>query len=138
GNAYILIPDASNSKQKIHQVQNIIRSLPAGPIISWADSFPFEWAYPVLANDLNSRNIRFYGLDSFTYAPFSVASTEQNSGRGLIERLQTATGVLIIATPKQLGLLRIYCREHFNGKLSGRTIYPTGLAVQQVRCGVGE
>lgn len=140
GNAYMLIPDALISKQKIQQIQNDIHGLGAGPIVSWGGrGFPFEFAFPVLAKDLNTRNIKFYGLDSFTHAPFSVASTEQTAGRGMIERLQTAAGISIIVVPKQLELLRMYCKERLNGRLRGMTIYlTTGLAVQQVRCEAGE
>ena len=128
GNAYLLMPSALVYKQWSQQVQSDIHGLPAGPIVSWADSFPFEFAFPVLANDLNSRNIRFYGLDSFTLAPFSVASTEQKAGRGMLERLRTATGISIIASPKRLEMLRIYCREHLNGQLRGVCNVPDSVA----------
>lgn len=139
GNAYLLMPSSSVFKQWARQVQRDIHGLPSGPIVSWANSFPFVFAFPVLANDLNTRNIRFYGLDSFTQAPFSVASTEQMAGRGMIERLQTATGIPIIASPKRLEMLRIYCGEHLNGQLRGVITHQTSwLTIQQVRCAVNE
>jgi len=80
GNAYLLMPMALSSKQWAQQVQHDIHGLPSGPIVSWGEDFPYELAFPVLANDLSSRNIRLYGLDSFSQAPFSVASTEQKAG----------------------------------------------------------
>jgi hypothetical protein len=139
GHAYLLLPSALVSKQWSQQVQSDIHGLHAGTIVSWADSFPFELAFPVLANNLNFPNIRFYGLDSFTHAPFSVANTEQTAGRGMIERLRTATGIPVIASPKRLEMLRIYCREHLNGQLRGYATYQTrSLTVQQVRCDAGE
>jgi hypothetical protein len=135
GNAYLLIPQALVFKQWTHQVQSDIHGLPAVPIVSWAGKFPFVSAFPVLANDLNSRNIKLYGLDSFTHAPFSVANTEQTTGRGMLERLQTETGVPIIASPKLLELLRIYCSERFKVQLQGFSAYKSrSLTVQQVRC----
>jgi hypothetical protein len=140
GNAYLYIPDALASKQWSQQVRNDTQGLPAGPIVSWADSFPFELAFPVLASNSDSRNIRLYGLDSFTYAPFSVANTEQMAGRGMLERLQTATGIPIIASPKLIEMLRIYCDERMHGQLRGFTTYQTRsyqtrtLTVQQLRC----
>ena len=138
GSAYLFIPAALVSKHWTQQVQSDIHGLPAGPVVSWAQSFPYELAFPVLANDLDSRNIRFYGLDSFTQAPFSVANAEQTAGRGMLERLRTAAGIPIVATPKRLETLRIYCREHLNGQLQLITAYQTrSFTVQQVRCDAG-
>lgn len=136
GSAYLYIPAALVSKQWTQQVRNDIQGLPVGPIVIWGGGeFPFELAFPVLAHDFNSRNIKFYGLDSFTLAPFSVASTEQQAGRGLLERLQTEPGVPIIASPKTLGMLRIYCSERLKGQLRGLSTYQSrSLTVRQVRC----
>jgi hypothetical protein len=139
GNAYLLMPAALVSKQWTQQVQSDIHGLPAGPIVSWGEDFPFELAFPVLANDLNSRNIKFYGLDSFTHAPFSVASAEQKAGRGILERLRTAAGIPIVASPERIEMLRIYCKERLKGQLRGIIAYQTrSLTVQQVRCAAGE
>ena len=135
GNAYLLFPSAWESQQWTKQVQRDIRHLPVGPVISWANGFPFELAFPVLSGDTDSRNIMFYGLDSFTHAPFSVANTEQQAGRGMIERLQTATGIPIVLTPQNFELLRIYCQERLGGQLRSIIIYPTrAIPAQQVRC----
>jgi hypothetical protein len=139
GNAYLLIPEALVSKQWIHQVQSDIHGLHSGTIVSWGGDLPFELAFPVLSNDLNSRNIRFYELNSFTNAPFSVAHTEQKTGRGMLERLKSKVGIPVIASPKRIELLRIYCKEHLNGHLHGFVTYQTrSLTVRQVRCEVGE
>jgi hypothetical protein len=139
GNAYLLSSAAALSKQRTQQAQNDIHGLPSGPIVSWGEDFPFELGFPVLANDLYSRNIRLYGLDSFTHAPFSVASSEQKAGHGMIERLQTATGIPIVASPKRIEMLRIYCEERLNSQLHIITAYRTrSLTVQQVRCETGK
>ena len=133
-NAYLLIPQALISKQWAQQVQRDIHGLPAGPIVIWGGDFPYELAFPVLANDLNSRKIKFYGLDGFTHAPFSVASTEQTAGREILERLRT-TGIPLIASPERMAMLRIYCREHLNGQLHGfATSQTRSLTIEQVRC----
>jgi MFS family permease len=136
GSAYLYIPAALISKQWVQQVRKDIQALPEGPIIIWGGGeFPFELAFPVLSNDLNSRNIKFFGLDSLTHAPLSVANAEQAAGRGMLERLQTTTGVPIIASPETLELLRIYCSERFKGQLHGFSTYQSrSLTVQQVRC----
>ncbi len=135
GNAYLFIPPTLMTKQRMQQVQKDVHDLPAGPIVSWANSFPFVYTFPVLANNLDSRNIRFYGLDSFTHAPFSVASAEQSAGRGVVERLQTTTGIPVIASQKRIELLRIYCGERLKGRLNSIITYQTSrITVQQIRC----
>jgi hypothetical protein len=121
-NVYLIIPRALAAKQLSQQIQLDIHGFPPGPVIIWANSFPLELAYPVLANDLISRKSRFYGLDSFTHAPFSVASTEQAAGRGMLERLRT-TGISMIASPQRIEMLRIYCKERLNGQLHENITY---------------
>ena len=139
GNAYLYIPDALASKQWSQQVRNDIQGLPAGPIVSWGEDFSYELAFPVLANDLNSRNIRFYGLDSFTLAPFSAANSEQMASRGILERLRSAAGIPIIASPERIEMLSIYCREHLNGQLRWIIAFQaSSLTLQQVRCDADE
>ena len=115
-NAYMLIPEALAAKQKIWQVRNDIQLLPDEPIVTWGAHFPFEYAFPPLAKDLAVRAPKFYGLGVFTLAPFSVASAEAAAGRGMIERLQSAAGVSIIASPNEIELLRTYCRERLSGR----------------------
>ena len=140
GQANLYLPLALVYQQVSQLVRNDIQGLPAGPIVSWADSFPFEFAFPVLANDPVSRKISLYALDSFTRAPFSVANAEQTAGRGMLLRLQTATGIPIIASPKLIEMLRIYCDERMHGQLRGFTTYlaPSywyrSVTVQQLRC----
>ena len=135
GDAYILIPPALESEQWIQQIQMDIHTLPTGSIVSWADSFPYEFAFPVLANDPKSRNLRLYGLDSFTHAPFSVTTAEQTAGRGMIQRLRTADGVQLISSIQDINHLGIYCEEHLNSNLRKITTHHTrSLTVHQVRC----
>ncbi len=135
GNAYLVMPDAWAAKQWTQQVQNDMQGLPVGPIVSWGENFQFESAFPVLANDPDTRKIRFYGLDSLTPAPFSVASAEQQAGRGMLEKLRTTSGIPIIASPERIEMLRIYCGEHLNGQLHSIIAYQTpSLTVQQIQC----
>lgn len=135
GNAYVLIPRALEVKQLIREAQMDISRLPAEPIFSWAQSFPFEFVFPVLANNPSSRNIRLYGLDSFTHAPFSVAAAEQAAGRGMVKRLQTEAGIPVVASQERLELLRVYCRERLYGQLRGLAKQRLlSMVVYQVRC----
>jgi hypothetical protein len=135
GNSYSIIPESLAYNQQSFQVLSDLHGLPAKSIVNWGESFPLEYAFPVLSGDFNSRKINLYGLDSFTYAPFSVASTEQKAGHGMLESLGTTAGIPIIATPERIEMLRIYCSEHLNGQLHEFTAYQTSsLTVQQVQC----
>ncbi len=135
GNAYVLIPQALESKQEMQQAQKDIHSLGAGFFVSWGSAFPFESAYPVLSNDIDSRNIRLYALNTVTLAPFSVATAEQAAGRGMVERLRTGTGIPIILSNEQIGLLRVYCMERLNSQLRILNGYDTPLlSAYQIRC----
>jgi MFS family permease len=138
GITYQVVQMGLVSRQRIQQVQRDIQGLPAETFVSFGSrEFPYRFAFPVMANDLKSRNIRLYGLNSFSNAPFSVANAEQTAGSGMLERLQTTTGIPIFASPKKLEILRIYCSEHLNGQLRGFVAYQTQtLTVNQVRCEV--
>lgn len=147
GNAYVLIPKILESELWAQQVQRNAHGLPAGVIVSWGagrgintntGGFPSVFNFPVLSNDINSRSLQLYGLNTFTHAPFSVANTEKKAGHDMLERLQTATGVQIMSSHENLEMLRIFCDEHLNGQLVHQITYQTrSLSVQQVRCKTG-
>ena len=135
GNAYVLVPQAQESMQWTDQVRKDIHYFPVGPTVAWGYSFPYEQAFPVLANDLGARKIALYGLDAFTYAPFSVAAVEHKSGRGVIRRLQSAEGVPVIAYDNFVNELRIYCWERLRGRLRGGILGDAPwYEAQQLRC----
>ena len=137
GNAYVLMPQTLASTQWIHQIQKDIRGLPAELITIWGEDFPREHAFPVLANNPNTRDIKLYGFTSYVHAPFSISAAEEKAGRGFVRRLQTEEGVPIIAQQRKLGLLDTYCKEHLNGQLHRAAMYQTpSLQVWRVRCEV--
>ena len=134
GSIYILLSEASMHEQKVRQVQRDVSALPAEIMVSWAMSFPYQFAFPVLSNDLNSRNIRLHSLDFFTLAPFSVATAEQKAGREMVQRIRTAEGVPIIAIDSFVNNLRIYCKEHLNGRFYEKTAQKNSPLIRHVRC----
>ena len=128
----MLFPESLFGEQGVKETQMEASALPSETIVSWAASFAYEGAFPVLSNDHNLRSIRFYGLDAFTFAPFSVATAERKAGREMIHRLQTAEGLPIIAFDSYLNMLRIYCEER-NGQFEKLTSEVSPL-IRQVRC----
>jgi hypothetical protein len=135
GSIFLVMPHALLSKEKIQQAQKDMHRLHTRHIVTWGEGFPYESAFPVFANDPSSRSIVFYGIDSLTYAPFSVATAWQLAGSGLLERLKETTGIQLVGSPEKTEMLRIYCRERLNGQLNEVTTYQgSRITIQQVRC----
>jgi len=78
-------------------------------------------------------SLRFYGLGAFTLAPFSVAFTEQQQGRGMIDLLVKETGIPIVARQKCLRYLGTYCRERLHGEIKELSARQYGAIVVSVR-----
>lgn len=131
---YVLIPSSLITKQTIENMQNDIQNSPTF-IFNLADSFPSEYA--VFPNNQHQRNVKVYSLDSFTFAPFSVASTEQSAGRGMLTRLQRGDEISIaLAVPTYFNVLSIYCAEHLNGQWNWTQMqHLKALTAFNIRCG---
>ncbi|HNX68280.1 MAG TPA: hypothetical protein PLL75_01085 [Candidatus Omnitrophota bacterium] len=132
--AYILIPQGILSKKILARAQDDARHFPRETIFSWGTTFPSELVFPVLSNDTQLRNIRWYSMNVFTHAPFSVATADTKAGRGLLDRWHEEKGVPIIQsawTP----MLETYCREHWDGELQGTPVQQRLIiTVQKMRC----
>jgi hypothetical protein len=98
-------------------VATVLAPVVAEPVVIWGGAFPFEISFPVFQGQSNARNLRMFGLGVFTWAPFSVAVAEENAGRGLVSRLRSDEGILLVANAPQRELLITYCSEHFGGQL---------------------
>ncbi|NOU00423.1 MAG: hypothetical protein HOO95_02445 [Gallionella sp.] len=139
GCGYLIMPLAFQANYLVLQINKHIVAFPPEPVVVWGDSFRYDYAFPLLANDSDARHIRIYGLNSFTHAPFSVANLEQMEGRGLLKGLRSTTGILIVALPSEFELLRNYCGEHMWGQLRQDIVYQaTPITIKRVWCDVGE
>ena len=98
-------------------VATVLAPVPAEPVVIWGGAFPFEISFPLFPGQSDSRNLKMFGLGVFTWAPFSVAVAEENAGRGLVTRLRSDEGILLVADAQQKELLGPYCSEHFGGQL---------------------
>lgn len=78
---------------------------------------------------------RLYGLGVFTLAPFSVAFTEQQDGRGIIDLLVGSSGLPVIAGEHHFISLDTYCSEHLHGELKEISMRKFGqLQLTKQRC----
>jgi hypothetical protein len=134
-NFYLLIPEQARSKAIISELQAEIKRLPEGPFVAWGRGFPYEFVYPVLSSIADLPHLQIYSLGVETLAPYSLAVAEEHAGGGMVDRLQTAEGVRMIALPVRIELLDIFCRERFGKTLHMMRSYrTTSVTVQQVRC----
>lgn len=135
-NAYVLMPQGSESTRRVQEFQRDFRGVPAGTIVNWANSIHHEFPFALLATDPSVRAIRLYDISAFAFAPFSVAAAEQAAGRGLKEKLQTAEGIAMFTPYSYLWKqLQVYCLEHLGSQLQGEfTFKSPSISVQQVRC----
>jgi hypothetical protein len=119
------------------QTHKELANFPNYPIVNWGTTFPFESVYPVLVVSPAAMSYQFYSLGSFTLAPFSVAFSEQQHGRGMTDLLIKETGVPIIGYDQYIKYLEIYCKEHFHGQLQELSVKQYGeIVVRQQRCEV--
>lgn len=140
GNAYVLVPQASESTRLVQEYQRDLRGVPAITIVNWANAVHHELTYPLLARDFKIRALRLYDISAFSFAPFSVATAERAAGRSLKERLQTAEGVPVVAPfSYQHEKFEIYCLERVGGPLQAEFIYQSHwFNIRQVKCGAPE
>ncbi len=134
-NFVILVPEQAASQEKTQQVQADLTHFPNEPVVIWGAEFPFEFAYPVLARPLAFSHIQLYPLGVFTHAPFSVSYQQQQSENGMIERLRQPNGVLVMSSPAQTEMLRLYCQESFEGSFKQKVEQATqSIQIQRLNC----
>lgn len=116
--AYFLLPMASTSASGAVAAEQQMASFGKELIFVWGDALNFQSTYPVKLSPAETRAYPpLFALGVMTYAPFSVALTERDAGRGFLERLQSESGVRIIANDFRISLLQKYCSEHLNTQL---------------------
>lgn len=119
------------------QIRKDFSNFPTDTVVIWGGVLPFESLYPVLKRSPSVMSYRLYGLGCSALAPFSVSFTETELERNITNRLVQDTGVPIIASDQQLGLLAIYCKEHFHGHLKELSTKHFGnVALRWYRCDV--
>ena len=136
GNAYLLVPQASQSTRLVREFQRDLRGVPPVTIVNWANGVHHEFPYSLLARDPQIRALRLYDISMFMSAPFSVATAEHAAGRSLKERLQTEEGIPMFTPPSYLReKLEIYCLERLGKQLQAEFIYKSpSISIQQMRC----
>jgi hypothetical protein len=133
-----LVFDESRAFQIVsEQAREGLDAFPRDPIVIWGIGFPLESVYPVMGASPAAMSCHFYGLGAFTLAPFSVAFTEQQQGRGMIDLLVQEAGVPIVAQEKCLRYLETYCRERLHGEIKELSAQQLGaIVVSRRRCEV--
>ena len=129
---------SESKKTQIHfeRIRHDMRNFPTEPIVTWGGNvFPFEAVYPVLRRYEPALSYQLYGLGVAVLAPTARSFAEEKKRRGFIERLLSQDGVPIVAHKSRVGLLRLYCQEHFSGELRELARQQFGqVSVQRLQC----
>jgi hypothetical protein len=137
-NASIVFTESKTIQITSEQAREGLDAFPRDPVVIWGIGFPLEAVYPVMGASPSAMSCYFYGLGAFTLAPFSVASTEQQQGRGMIDLLVKETGIPIIAEQKCLRYLETYCKERLHGEMTALSAQQYGpIVVSFRRCEAG-
>ncbi|MDR3205162.1 MAG: hypothetical protein LBV23_10580 [Deltaproteobacteria bacterium] len=113
----IVLSASLNNRIIINKVNSDLRIFPKTTVVTWGAAFPFEMIYPLIKPSKEALKYRLYGLGVFTFNPNTVSYEEQKAGTGLVNRLLTEKGVLMVANSSHYAILKTYCLERFNGIL---------------------
>lgn len=116
-NTRSVFSESKTAQAASQSIRHGLYGFPSFPVVIWGGVFPFEAAYPVLAQEKSAMSYRLYSLGVFTLAPFSVATAEYRAGHGMTDLLLGESGIPIVANEQRFGYLAAYCKEHFRGDL---------------------
>ena len=134
-NSSLVFTESKDMKVESVQAREGLDAFPREPVVIWGIGFPLEAVYPVIGAPPPAMNFKFYGLGAFTLAPFSVAFTEQQQGRGMIDLLVKEGGIEIVALQKCIGYLGTYCRERLHGEMKElSTLHLGTIILNRYRC----
>jgi len=116
-NTVVTAQESLRLQARAAEIRTALAGFPISTIAVWGATFPFESVYPAFHVWQPALQYRIHGLGTFSLAPFSVTMSEQHAGRSVAELLKTEGGLPIIADPLRMNMLKIYCAEHFSGRL---------------------
>ena len=137
-NASLVFTESKTVQITSEQAREGLDALPRDPVVIWGIGFPLEAVFPVMGASPTAMSCQFYGLGAFTLAPFSIAFTEQQQGRGMIDLLLTETGIPIVAEQRCFGYLETHCKERLHGEIKELSTQELGgIVVSLRRCEAG-
>jgi hypothetical protein len=135
-NTHLLIREAQASDVTLAEVQ-ASHFIARDSIVIWGSGLPLEFAFPVVGTKSDFLNMKMFGLGVFTFAQYAIARDEEEHGKGLITRLRSTDGILIVADKQSLKLLGTYCAEHYGTQISTTVVYESNLwTVHNAKCNV--
>jgi hypothetical protein len=122
-NFYSVLSESMQERKKSFALRADFVDFPTYPVVAWGAALPYEAIFPVLGDINQMSKKKIYALGAFTWAPFSLAYTEQQVGRGFQTLFSRGEGVPVIGV---LPLLGVYCKERMNGNLTMRPLRSFG------------
>lgn len=113
-----IIKESQNSTATSHRLRTELNGFPEHSVIIWGSTYPYVHAHPALAKTWEpAMKYTLNGLGVIVHAPYSVTSSDESIGEGMIKRLTENKGVQIMALDMYIEMLRKYCSEHVDSEL---------------------
>lgn len=103
---------AEGNRELFARNATAMRSLDGMTVVAWGWWIFYERSYPAWGA-LPRTSVRIIGLNPYTYAPYSVAESEERTGRGVLRRIDSPEGALFVATDANYPLLAAYLRSKY-------------------------
>lgn len=103
------------SEYRINLLAVEAEAIPRSEVVAaWGASFSTQFYYPLFSN-VHELSRPMYQMGVNTLNPNGVAYAEERSGSGFLARL-TGDGLLTVASPRLIALLRTYCEQNLGGE----------------------
>jgi hypothetical protein len=116
-NTAAVVRESRAAQNDSDRVRRAFAGFPISPVVTWGGAFPFQAIYPVLKQSDVALKYQLLPLGAFTLAPFARTYVDNSAGKGVIYRLLSQTGILLMS-PSEWGetpvFLKKYCNEHHN------------------------
>ena len=108
---------AEGNRQLFSRNAAAMKSLDGMTVVAWGWWIFYERSYPAWGQ-IPQSSVRIIGLNPYTYAPYSVAESEETAGRGVLSRIDSPEGALFVSTDGNYPLLMAYLQGRYNWRIS--------------------
>jgi hypothetical protein len=105
------------------------------PLVVWGGALPYQALYSIKEQQ-SVEPLSIIGLGASTLAPFAQSVVHAGAGQGVINRLISSSGILLVASDANKNLLRTYCDQHHqpNSYSSNDTVEFRGFKISRTSC----
>lgn len=112
-----------------------LQTMPYRPVIAWAGSFEYEYAFPVRRLRSDVPNVPIYALTIAAIQPTAVGYQESLQGRDVGVLLTQPGGVALVADAYMLPWIEQYCADHYQAPFVAEAEWVgAATSVYRMRC----